>query len=84
MERRREKRQNSAGDLRLVIEAPQRAEVTGQLVDVSAGGFRALHACAALSAGQEVNFDYAAAHGKARVMWTRVVGAQVESGFLVI
>ncbi len=54
------------------------------LVDVSPGGFRALHQCSTLTSGLEVRFRHEFGTGKARVMWSRISPAIVESGFLVL
>jgi hypothetical protein len=83
-ERRREKRRAAAGDLWLTVDGRATAEVRALLVDVSESGFRAAHECAGLGAGQVVGFHSDLASGRARVMWTRVLGPSVESGFLVI
>jgi hypothetical protein len=50
---------------------------------VSLGGFRAAHH-SILETGREVFFEFAARTGKARVVWNRVVGGRVESGFFII
>lgn len=55
-----------------------------RLVDVSPSGFRARHGCTALSAGQEVRFRHAWAAGVAVVVWNRILGDNVESGFLIV
>jgi hypothetical protein len=54
------------------------------LVDYSHNGFRAIHAYAALHAGQVVDFQHAIAGGRARVMWNRIMDDRVETGFLVL
>jgi hypothetical protein len=53
-------------------------------VDYSNSGFRAVHNCAALHSGQEVEFRHAVAVGRARVMWNRITDDRVETGFLVL
>ncbi len=83
-ERRKEQRRAASGELRLVPETPGAVEVRARLVDRSASGFRAAHGCPGLGAGNVVAFYEAAECGRARVMWTRVVGAEAESGFLVL
>jgi hypothetical protein len=62
---------------------PRPQEVQGKLVDVSDNGFRMAHDCAALTAGQFVEFSHVEARGRARVVWTRILSGAVESGFLV-
>ena len=59
------------------------ARYPGQLVDVSASGFRMAHECAALTAGQYVEFAHVEAKGRARVVWTRILDDAVESGFVL-
>ncbi len=68
----------------LSFEDPARQEITGRLLDYSNNGFRAVHAYAALHAGQVVQFQHAVAGGKARVMWNRITDKRVETGFLVL
>ena len=58
--------------------------ISGRLVDISATGFRAAHTETALSPGEIVEFDWTSAHGRARVVWTRIMGDSVESGFLIL
>ena len=53
-------------------------------MDVSASGFRMTHEYAALEAGQIVEFSHIEAAGRARVVWTRIADARVETGFLVV
>lgn len=55
-----------------------------QLVDVSPKGFRALHRCFTLAAGQKVHFRFARRKGVAVTMWNRVLKGHVESGFLIV
>jgi hypothetical protein len=52
-------------------------------VDVSASGFRMIHECPALTAGQFVEFSHFEAEGRARVVWTRILANAVESGFVL-
>jgi hypothetical protein len=70
--------------VRLVFSDPAPQEVRGELVDVSDSGFRAWHKCAILRLGQEVDFAHPNAHGRARVMWNRILPDHVESGFVVL
>jgi hypothetical protein len=55
--------------------------VKGDLLDVSAHGFRAVHHCRSLTSGQILTFEHAHDRGRARVVWTRIAGERVESGF---
>ena len=81
-ERRRYPRTNTGGTVRLYWSAPRPTEVEGQLRDISAGGFRAVHGSSSLEAGQDVEFCHSYGEGRARVMWTRVSAGIVESGFM--
>lgn len=82
-ERRSERRQAAAGDGWLEpLEGGAREDF--RLVDVSPGGFRGRHRCPALAAGQKVRFCHGHAKGVAVVMWNRVLGGEVESGFLIV
>jgi hypothetical protein len=83
-DRRAERRLRSDGPLKLSFEDPARLEITGRLVDYSKNGFSAIHAYAALHAGQVVDFQHAVAGGRARVMWNRIMDDRVETGFLVL
>ncbi len=83
-EKRREVRHSADGSVRVSYFDPQRVDVVGRLVDVSKSGFRMEHACASLSTGQIVEFSHGEAAGRARVMWKRILGDKVESGFLVV
>lgn len=82
LERRREGRYPGAGEVRLWANDPAQ-EVRGNLLDISAGGFRASHGYSGLSVGTEVRFRHAAAEGRARVIWNRILPEGVETGFLV-
>jgi hypothetical protein len=55
--------------------------IEGSVLDVSAHGFRAAHHCRALATGQIVAYKHSRASGRATVMWTSIVGDQVQSGF---
>lgn len=81
-ERRRHPRSPASGAVRLVIDDPQPVLVQGRLVDVSQSGFRASHN-SVLETGREVRFEYAARQGTARVVWKRVWGGRIESGFFI-
>ncbi|HML16040.1 MAG TPA: PilZ domain-containing protein [Bryobacteraceae bacterium] len=83
-EKRQEERRRANGFVRVTFFDPQQVDVTGRLIDVSQRGFRMEHQCASLSTGQVVEFSHAEASGRARVMWKRIMGERVESGFLVL
>jgi hypothetical protein len=82
-DKRREDRHPGKGKVVVRWVNPQRLEVEGRLVDVSASGFRMAHDCSSLTAGQFVEFSHVEAKGQARVVWTRIVSGTVESGFVV-
>ncbi len=83
-ERRSEERFDCQGEVRLSLDEPVHQEFTGTLMDYSRSGFRAMHGCSELRAGQLVQFCHPVSSGTARVMWNRVLADQVESGFLVV
>ena len=83
-EKRREHRRAASGTARVRFADPHLCEVEGRLIDISTSGFRMRHACMSLAAGQVVEFSHAEAAGRARVMWNRVLGERVETGFLVV
>lgn len=83
-EKRREARREASGQVHVTSIDPQRLEIDGRLMDVSANGFRMAHACASLQSGQVVEFAHPEAKGRARVMWNRILAGGVESGFLVV
>jgi len=83
-ERRNEPRVAAKGKVRLRAEAAASPAVKGTLMDTSAGGFRARHDCFEFSSGQVVEFEHRLAEGRARIMWTRIIGNLVESGFLIL
>jgi hypothetical protein len=83
-ERRRENRAVARGSVRLSVAGQPPLRITASLLDLSANGFRAAHNQTDLSAGLEVEFSHSRAHGRARVIWTRVLGQAAESGFLIL
>jgi hypothetical protein len=89
VEQRREPRRAAEGDLHLVLGDAGASfgsrEVRGKLLDRSASGFRAQHDCPGLTCGQIVQFRLSASSkGQARVVWTRLLGNRVETGFLIL
>lgn len=84
LERRAEPRVPAQGRVRLRGDGLLEARVEGLLLDTSLHGFRAVHNCPTLASGQIVDFAHASAAGRARVMWTRIDGDQVQSGFYVL
>ena len=84
IDRRAEERYNAEGEVSFSFDDPSRQEITGRLADYSNSGFRAIHAYPALHTGQVVEFRHTVSVGKARVMWNRIQGNSVETGFLVL
>jgi hypothetical protein len=82
-EKRRETRRAVTGSVRVKFTDPEPLEIDGRLMDVSTSGFRMAHDCASLHSGQVVEFAHVEASGRARVMWNRIMGTGVETGFLV-
>lgn len=60
------------------------SSLQGVLLDVSTHGFRAIHNAPTLASGQTVLFEHSGRTGRARVVWTRIDGDQVQSGFYVL
>ena len=88
VEQRREPRRAAGGEVCFQFGAgtakSDGGEVCGKVLDRSAGGFRAEHDCSQLTCGQIVEFRLMASRGLARVVWTRILGDRVESGFLIL
>jgi hypothetical protein len=82
--RRQEPRFRAVGPVAIQFTEPFTGRLSGKLVDVSDRGFRAAHNEKSLAAGQRVEFEHAGASGAARVIWTRILGDVVESGFLIL
>ena len=84
-EKRLEPRQQADGPVALQPrDRTLRAEIAGELVDISSSGFRARHGCRSFYTGLEVDFRHTFAAGRARVVWNRITGPDVESGFLIL
>lgn len=88
VEQRREPRRAAGGEVRFQfgtgMAKSDGEEVRGKVLDRSARGFRAQHDCSQLTCGQIVEFRLMSASGLARVVWTRILGERVESGFLIL
>src|ERR1039457_1485845 len=81
--RRRESRKLAAGTGWMEpLDGTGREEV--RLMDTSPSGFRPRHRRRPLSAGERVRFHHARAEGVAVSIWNRVMGDDVESGFLIV
>jgi hypothetical protein len=83
-ERRIEPRLRAEGSVTLRLFGPVPTIVPGHLVDTASTGFRACHGARTLVTGQIVEFDFGGTHGRACVAWTRILGEEVESGFLIL
>ena len=84
IDRRQSERHAADGEVVLLPESPQLVELRGNLLDVSETGFRVGHNCMTLASGQIVAFVHATGCGKARVVWNRVHGQSVETGFVIL
>ena len=84
-DRRAEPRRPASGQVELRPEwFASTTSVPGQMLDINSGGFRARHSFQALVSGHIVEFAYGRQRGRARVVWTRILGDQVESGFMIL
>ncbi len=84
LERRGKERQAAEGEVVLFFEDPEPVEIGGRLIDLNTTGFRASHQYTALRGGQVVSFHHSFAQGFAQVVWNRIVGNLVESGFQIL
>ena len=82
-DRRVERRRMAAGDVTLGLNGSP-LTCPGHLMDLTKSGFRAQHSSPTLRSGHIIDFELAGVSGRARVVWTRVLGDQVESGFLIL
>jgi hypothetical protein len=84
-DRRAETRHPASGQVELRPEwFASTTSVPGEMLDIHSGGFRARHSFQALVSGHIVEFAYGRQRGRARVVWTRILGDQVESGFMIL
>jgi hypothetical protein len=74
----------ATGRIRLRCADYPGSSLQGVLLDVSTNGFRAIHNSPTLASGQIVLFEHSGCTGRARVVWTRIDGSQVQSGFYVL
>jgi hypothetical protein len=84
VERRKEGRRPASGWIELLFEDPEPLLVTGELLESSRQGFRAAHDSSRLLPGAEVEFRSEDRLGRARVIWTRILGGRRTSGFLLL
>jgi hypothetical protein len=83
-ERRRSVRYRAAGSVTLRQPEESNASFEGELLDISASGFRALHTNNQLRSGAECEFSLPGSKGQAKVVWNRITPTHVESGFLIL
>lgn len=83
-EKRKHKRYPAKGEVWLAVEGDAPAEFSGRLLDLSVDGFRVSHCLTQLCPGQQVRFRHARGQGQALVVWNRILGPQVESGFRIL
>jgi len=82
-ERRREKREATSGQVTLTFEDTN-TTVSGVLMDISPGGFRIKHTYQEISLNQVARIQHGDGDRRARVAWNRRLGADIESGFMII
>jgi hypothetical protein len=83
-DRRAEKRLKASGSVTLRLREEYQLPFEGQLMDVSASGFRVRHANPELRSGQECEFALPGTRGKARVVWNRTTPEFIETGFFIL
>jgi hypothetical protein len=82
-DQRREARSFCNGHVHLRLD-DSGMESPAEMVDVSSNGFRVQHSVPDLQPGREVRFQHRIFFGRARVMWTALVGGRTQSGFLIV
>jgi hypothetical protein len=83
-DRRREPRQAATGPVTISVTNGVVRTFEGELVDLSASGFRIAHAEQSLERGADVEFRHEHAQGKARVVWNRLSDGRAETGFVIL
>jgi hypothetical protein len=83
-ERRAETRRPAEGKVTLWLNGSALAAIPGHLLDIAESGFRAQHGSPTLRPGAIIEFELPGVKGRARVVWTRILGEHVESGFLIV
>lgn len=81
-ELRSEDREIYRGDVQLTLD--ESGQFPAELVDVSSNGFRVRHSDPRLQPGREVRFQHRIFAGRAKVLWTALVGGQTQSGFQIL
>lgn len=82
-ELRGEDREICRGDVHLSVD-DSGSLLPAELVDVSSNGFRVRHSDPRLQPGREVRFQHRIFAGRAKVVWTALVGGQTQSGFQIL
>ena len=83
VERRREPRHAATGDVVLYLDQPVTLEISAQLLDISASGFRAQHMYPALQTGMLIHVRIQDVESAALVAWNRIMDERVETGFIL-
>ena len=83
-ENRREVRQAASGEVSISFTDPAPVKIRGELVDVSVSGFRARHSFQSLRSGQVVEYSHPFGSGTAQVIWNRIAGTDIETGFVLL
>lgn len=65
----------------LVFGEAQESRITGVLVDASEGGFRVRHPYPGFQQNDVVQFLHPLSEGATRVVWTRALALDFETGF---
>jgi hypothetical protein len=81
-DRRAAVRSVESGRVRIWFENPARVELEAEWIEMSATGFRLAHDSDALEAGLEIRYESRERSGRARVVWTHVLGGRRVSGFI--
>ena len=82
-DRRQDKRSICQGGVRLTIDG-EGIVIDGELLDVSAQGFRAFYGSEPLQQDTIVRFEHTFFRGRARVVWSSMVNGRVQSGFHIL
>jgi hypothetical protein len=83
-EKRQAPRRRASGKVRLSQANLMMPPLEGRLLDRSDSGFRVRHQHLTMTSGQEVEFEVAGASGRARAVWTRIIGGEAETGFYIL
>ena len=83
-DRRKRLRTPVEGEFEIEVCDPSPRRVTATMTELRSHGFNILYSGAPLPAGSEFRFDAGAIRGKARLMWSRRLDEQNESGCVVL